>query len=119
MESGELALHLQVPIPLQSSWLGEVSPACASMLSGLFELRPSLRLGGRNISALKAHAWLREKGVDDWQALENKTLAPFFRPGKVRHPAPSYTLFRLLIQTLLRLLFAEIHQGRVPALRRL
>lgn len=83
VDVGELALHLQVPIPLQSSWLGEVSPACASLLSGLFELRPSLRLGGRNISALKGHAWLREKAVDDWQALESKTLAPFFRPGKV------------------------------------
>ena len=86
MESGELPLHLQVPIPLQSSWLGEVSPACASLLSGLFELRPSLRLGGRNIAALKGHSWLKEMGVDDWQALESKTLAPFFRPGKVRPP---------------------------------
>ena len=84
VESGELPLHLQVPIPLQSSWLGEVSPACASLLSGLFELRPSLRLGGRNIAALKGHSWLKEMGVDDWQALESKTLAPFFRPGKVR-----------------------------------
>ena len=101
MESGELPLHLQVPIPLQSSWLGEVSPACASLLSGLFELRPSLRLGGRNIAALKGHSWLKEMGVDDWQALESKTLAPFFRPGKVRPSLSSLRASHLLSSPLL------------------
>mmetsp|Transcript_30899 Transcript_30899/g.44384 ORF Transcript_30899/g.44384 Transcript_30899/m.44384 type:complete len:363 (-) Transcript_30899:152-1240(-) len=82
LEAGELPSHLVVPIPQHSSWLGEVSAPCASLLRGLFELRPALRLGGRNIAALRTHCWLRERGVADWAALQAKTLAPFFRPGK-------------------------------------
>jgi hypothetical protein len=52
------------------------------MLRGLFEVRPALRLGARNVGALRSHPWLRERGVGEWAALETKTLSPFFRPGK-------------------------------------
>lgn len=82
VEGGELGPQLEVPIPLQSAWLGDISESCASLLRGLFEVRPGMRLGGRNFGALRSHVWFRDRGVSDWAALEGKKIPPAFRPGK-------------------------------------
>lgn len=87
VDEGLLASTLRVPIPSFNVWLGNISPNCVSMLEGLFEVRPSHRLGGRRIEALRTHPWLQSQGLSDWVALTARTItAPHFVPGKLFGP---------------------------------
>ena len=87
LDEGLLASTLRVPIPSFNVWLGNISPNCVSMLEGLFEVRPSHRLGGRRIEALRTHPWLQSQGLSDWVALTARTItAPHFVPGKLFGP---------------------------------
>lgn len=81
VDSGELPVHLVVPIPVHTSWLGSVSPNCTSLLRGLFDVRPSHRLGS-SMEELMQHPWLKENKVSNWTELESKKFEPFFKPGK-------------------------------------
>jgi hypothetical protein len=82
VDSGELPVHLIVPIPIHTTWMGNVSPNCVSLLRGLFDVRPSHRLGSSKIEDLIQHPWLKENKVNNWSELESKTFEPFFKPGK-------------------------------------
>ena len=75
---------LKVEVPDYNVWLGNISKNCVSCLEGLMELRPSHRLGGRNIHALREHPWLRDLGLTNWELLKTKApdCAPHFMPGK-------------------------------------
>ena len=86
-EDGPLPSNLYVSLPPGNQWLGSISNECNSLLEGLFEVRPSHRLGGRRIEALRTHPWLETQGLSDWESLSNKiTSAPHFIPGKVYAP---------------------------------
>ena len=86
-EDGPLPSNLFVSLPPGNQWLGSISNECNSLLEGLFEVRPSRRLGGRRIEALRTHPWLETQGLSDWESLSNKiTSAPHFIPGKVYAP---------------------------------
>ena len=82
VDRGELPVNLMVPIPIHTSWMGNVSPKCSSFLKGLFDVRPTYRLGCANIDELMQHPWLKENKVNNWTELENKSFQPFFKPGK-------------------------------------
>jgi hypothetical protein len=47
-------------------------------MSGLFDIRPSHRLGCRNIEGLVSHPWFRDI---NWADIESKTAHPSFVPG--------------------------------------
>ena len=53
-----------------------VSDGFASLLQGLMEVRPTYRLGGRNIHALRAHPFFTENNVSNWDYICTKTYAP-------------------------------------------
>ena len=82
VDEGTLPSSLVVGIPPSNPWLGKLSNACTNMLAGLFEVRPSHRLGARNIDALKHHPWLQQYGLSDWSRLKEKSMVPHFQPGK-------------------------------------
>jgi len=75
---------LKVDVPDYNVWLGNISKNCVDCLERLMELRPSHRLGGRNIHALREHPWLRDLGLTNWENLKTKApdCAPHFMPGK-------------------------------------
>lgn len=87
VDEGVLSTNLRVAIPSFNVWLGNISSNCISMLEGLFEVRPSHRLGGRRIEVLRTHPWLHSQGLSDWAALTSRTTqAPHFVPGKLFGP---------------------------------
>jgi serine/threonine protein kinase len=77
-----LPTQLIIPIPSSNSWLGEITPECISLLRGLLEIDPSVRLGGRRINDLKTHPLLISHKIINYDDLNNKTFVPFFIPGK-------------------------------------
>jgi len=86
-DEGPLVANLCVSLPPGNQWLGVISDECNSLLEGLFEVRPSRRLGGRRIEALRNHPWLDCQGLSDWESLTSKiTTAPHFVPGKIYAP---------------------------------
>ena len=80
VDEGLLSSSLRVPIPSFNVWLGNISPNCVSMLEGLFEVRPSHRLGGRRIESLRTHPWLHSQGLSDWASLTSKTTQVMLTP---------------------------------------
>jgi serine/threonine protein kinase len=82
VDEGKLPAQLRISIPKINPWLGEMSEDCLVVLRGLFEVRPSHRLGARNMAALKAQAWFKSVGCGDWVALSAQTFSPHFQPGK-------------------------------------
>ena len=75
---------LKVEVPDYNVWLGNLSKSCVDCIENLLELRPSHRLGGRNIHVLREHLWMQELGLTDWENLKSKApdCAPHFMPGK-------------------------------------
>mmetsp|Transcript_19452 Transcript_19452/g.27965 ORF Transcript_19452/g.27965 Transcript_19452/m.27965 type:complete len:234 (+) Transcript_19452:3-704(+) len=75
--------RLQVRVPWLSRSIGEVSASCASVLSGLLDLRLWMRLGaGENYAALKTHPWFEENSLS-WCLIEMQRVPPPFVPDKV------------------------------------
>ena len=52
------------------------------ILQGFFDVRPSHRIGGRNIRALKEHSWFFEKEVPPWDSLHSREYEPHFQPDQ-------------------------------------
>lgn len=83
VEDGTLHHALYVDIPDSTPWLGLISPECQRVLAGLFEVRPSHRLGARNIQTLRRCKWLQIYHLQDWdQMLMHREYQPRFQPGK-------------------------------------
>lgn len=80
-DSDKLPENLHVNIPAFSLWLGPLSVSLVSLLQGLFDPRPSHRLGCRNILFLVNHPWFREHGVLEWDKVERRQLLPTFMPN--------------------------------------
>ncbi len=53
-----------------------VSDGFSSLLQGLMEVRPTYRLGGRNIHALRAQPFFTDNNLSNWDYLCTKTYAP-------------------------------------------
>ena len=86
-DEGILPCNLSVTLPLGNQWIGSISNECNSMLQGLFEVRPAIRLGGRRIEDLRTHPWLASLGLSDWDGLLTKiSKFPKYVPGKVCGP---------------------------------
>lgn len=62
---------LIVTIPKTAAWMGTFTKECYSLLEGMFDIRPSHRLGCRNIESLLQHPWFR---TINWRDIENKTV---------------------------------------------
>jgi hypothetical protein len=70
-------------MPTGTAWLGTISSQCITMLGGLFEMRPSHRLGcGTHRGRLQHHPWLAMYGYSDWDSMHQLRIKPAFRPGK-------------------------------------
>ena len=76
--------ELTVHVPHSNAWLGHISEDCQGVLKGLFEVRPTHRLGGRNIDKLRSHSWFEQRNLSDWDNLVKKDpeVTPHFIPGK-------------------------------------
>jgi hypothetical protein len=79
---GELPSQMRVQIPESNQFVGHISANCVSMLEGLFEVRPSLRLGCRNIAALQSHPYLHSRGYDHLEELVKRKIPPPLVPGR-------------------------------------
>jgi len=53
-----------------------ISDAFTSLLQGLIDVRPTYRLGSRNIYALKAHQFFTDHNVSNWDYICTKTYVP-------------------------------------------
>jgi hypothetical protein len=82
VDQGDLAPNLKVVIPEMPLNRPCLSTACIRILEGLFECRPSHRLGCRNFNVLRNHKWFNSWGYSDWQMLEDKIITPPFIPSK-------------------------------------
>lgn len=82
VEDGELPPILVAPIPPINPWLGALTLECQQVLSGLFEVRPSHRLGCRNYHQLKSSRWFELYHLNRWEDLKHKAYPPNFQPGK-------------------------------------
>jgi serine/threonine protein kinase len=82
VEDGELSPSLVAPIPPINPWLGALSLECQQVLEGLFEVRPSHRMGCRNFQKLKSHHWFEMFHLSRWEDLKHKAYPPNFQPGK-------------------------------------
>lgn len=80
VDDGKLPSSLRVAIPKINPWLGELSEGCLMTLRGLFDIRPSYRLGCRNMDMLKNQLWFHQFG--DWDNLQTRSYEPHFQPGK-------------------------------------
>lgn len=82
VDQGDLAPNLMVVIPEMPIGRPCLSTACIRILEGLFEVRPSHRLGCRNFNVLRNHKWFNSWGYSDWQMLEDKIFVSPFIPSK-------------------------------------
>ena len=51
-------------------------------MKGFFDVRPSHRIGGRNLDQLKNHQWFMDCEIPTWEDLQAKTYKPKFTPAK-------------------------------------
>ena len=72
--------HLRTKIPVKAEHEEAnrrlISENFTSFLQGLLEVRPTYRLGARNIHALKAHPFFSENNVSNWDYLCTKAYVP-------------------------------------------
>lgn len=75
-----LPQHLRTKIPVKAEHEEAnrrlISENFTSFLQGLLEVRPTYRLGARNIHALKAHPFFSENNVSNWDYLCTKAYVP-------------------------------------------
>lgn len=81
VDDGRLCSQLRVSVPKINPWLGELTDDGIDVLKGLFDIRPSCRLGARNIGMLRAHNWFRRFNLN-WSSLLERSHRPNFQPGK-------------------------------------
>jgi len=77
----QLPKDLRVFIPSTNPWLGKLSNECVAFLAGLFEVRPSHRLG-HSSEQIRSHPWLQMHELGDWAGLHKRAYVPGFKPGK-------------------------------------
>lgn len=83
VDDGLLHPSLYVDIPETNPWLGPISLDCQRLLAGLFEVRPSHRLGVRNMAALKRCRLFSRFNLTNWDdLLKSRRYEPRFQPGK-------------------------------------
>lgn len=82
VDEGNLPSSLIVSVPNINPWLGTLSKECVELLQGLFEVRPSHRLGCRNFEKLRSLRWFKKFNLQNWDALALKDYQPFFQPGR-------------------------------------
>lgn len=83
VDDGLLHPSLYVDIPETNPWLGPISLDCQRLLAGLFEVRPSHRLGVRNMAALKRCRLFSRFNLTNWEdLLKTRRYEPRFQPGK-------------------------------------
>ncbi len=108
---------LILDIPRSNPWLGHISSHCQEVLQGLFELRPTHRLGGRNIEKLSSHPWLAERNLSNWATLTNKdpNVTPHFIPGKnwmterLKHKSNANEEFKPIVSSDKQVKFTDFH----------